>query len=280
MTDDQSPFATLGLPDPAEQPDQPSKGPTARRFAIILTAVSTTVIAVGALIIGFVKPNPGIHYAQPPATPNILAIVDTGDLSATLTVAVPAYAESITLTCTPEEGEKVSVLVPAAPDAEATRQAGQAARTIIASPLTAATTYECDAIAREADYRSGVSEAVTVTTAEARLIPAIPEKFSHQLRAGKTYLSWSDSSGATQYWVQRATNPDFTTDVIAETVTTPNFTDTVKAGTTYYYRVSARNGSSASAVSPVPYVVAIPAPTPNVAPKPSSTPDPTATPSQ
>lgn len=64
---------------------------------------------------------------------------------------------------------------------------------------------------------------------------------------GQVALSWAAASGAVSYNVKRATTSGgaYTTISTAGAVTAPSYTDTTVAnGTTYYYTVSAVNGSS------------------------------------
>lgn len=260
MTDEQSPFEQLGLPEPTDHPNEPEHGPSARKFLTIAVAVSAGMFILGMLAIVFIKPGQPTHYAGTPETPAITEVVKTDDVSSMMVVTVPAYSDSLKLVCTPKTGEPIVNELPATPDPEATSKAGgKAARYLASVILTSSTDYSCDVTAREGKYVSAASNTVRITTEKPRDIPAAPETFSHQVRAGKLYLTWPASDGATSYWVQRATNADFTTDVTDQTVTTPHFVDDVKPGVTYYYRVSSRNAGSASAVSNVPYKVTIPA---------------------
>jgi hypothetical protein len=68
--------------------------------------------------------------------------------------------------------------------------------------------------------------------------------------SGQVTLNWDSSAGATNYKVERATSPNGPFTVIASNATGTSFVDTgLTDGTTYYYRVTALNGTGQSAPS-------------------------------
>lgn len=114
------------------------------------------------------------------------------------------------------------------------------------TPVEADTTYYYRVIAVNALGESLPSAAASVTTPSAPVIPADPTGLNNTLvTATRVDLEWTDNSNnETGFIIQRATDPDFTNDLISfETGTnTISFSDTsVAPDTTYYYRVCAVN---------------------------------------
>ncbi len=80
--------------------------------------------------------------------------------------------------------------------------------------------------------------------------PAAPANLSATAGNGAVTLSWTASSGADSYAVQRSTASGGPYTTIAANVTTPNYSDTgLTNGTIYYYVVSASNSAGTSANS-------------------------------
>ncbi|GAB6155624.1 hypothetical protein JCM17380_43750 [Desulfosporosinus burensis] len=71
--------------------------------------------------------------------------------------------------------------------------------------------------------------------------------------SSEIYLDWESVSGATSYYVYRATSSSGTYSKIV-TTSTSNHTDTdLEEDTTYYYKVKAVNSSGTSSYSPIVY---------------------------
>ena len=81
-------------------------------------------------------------------------------------------------------------------------------------------------------------------------VPAAPVvKLGNSAASGKPVLTWNAVSGATSYKVYRAASKSGTYSLLG-TVTTTSYTNTgAKAGTTYYYKVTAANCVGESAYS-------------------------------
>ncbi len=108
-------------------------------------------------------------------------------------------------------------------------------------------------------YNDLVKNSVAVTT------PSAPTGLSATAGNAQVVLSWSASSGATSYKVQRATANGGPYTAIAGSVVYTTYTDSsVTNGTTYYYVVSAANSagvsSNSSQVSATPVLPAPSAP--------------------
>ena len=99
--------------------------------------------------------------------------------------------------------------------------------------------------AGESAYSNVVSGKVVVTPK-----PAAPVvKIGNSATSGKPVLTWNAVSGATSYKVYRATSQNGTYSLLG-TVTTTSYTNTgAKAGTTYYYKVTAVNSVGESPYS-------------------------------
>jgi autotransporter-associated beta strand protein len=88
------------------------------------------------------------------------------------------------------------------------------------------------------------AEATTAT------IPAAPTGVAATGGTGQIALTWNASTGANTYNVLRATSPNGGYTTVASGLTSTGYTDTsVSSGTTYYYAVTATNGSGSSANS-------------------------------
>ncbi len=89
--------------------------------------------------------------------------------------------------------------------------------------------------------------------------PAFPIGLSvTAISATQNSLTWNAVAGATSYNVKRTTTSGGPYTTIATSITTTNYTDTVNAGTVYYYVVSAVAGgvesiNSLEATAPVPF---------------------------
>ena len=107
--------------------------------------------------------------------------------------------------------------------------------------------YKVKAIHKNADANSAYSEIVSCILALAR--PDV----SIKLKNGDPKLNWGKISGATKYYVYRATSKDGKYTKLT-TTTSSSYTDkSAKAGKTYYYKVMAvhKNSSANSAYSSV-----------------------------
>ena len=105
----------------------------------------------------------------------------------------------------------------------------------------------------------------TYSTGSSTSPPTTPTNLTATAGNGQVGLSWSASSGATSYNVQRSTTSGGAYTTIASPTTT-SYTDTgVTNGTTYYYVVSAVNtagqSTNSSQVSATPQLAIPPAPT-------------------
>jgi len=88
--------------------------------------------------------------------------------------------------------------------------------------------------------------------------PPAPTSPSASASGSSIQISWSSSTGATNYSVKRATSPGGPYTLIATGLTTPSYTDSPTAdGTTYYYVVTGLNsggeGTASSAASTTLY---------------------------
>jgi hypothetical protein len=87
---------------------------------------------------------------------------------------------------------------------------------------------------------------VTVTAATGAL-PTDPTNLTGVAGSGQVALSWTASTGATNYKVYRGTAFDGEATTAIATVTSPSYTDTsVTNGTLYFYEVAATNGVGTS----------------------------------
>ena len=128
--------------------------------------------------------------------------------------------------------------------------------TTIASPTTTSytdtgvtngTTYYYVVAAVNTAGQSANSSQVSATPQSA--VPAAPTNLTATAGSGQVGLSWSASTGATSYKVQRSTTSGGPYTTIASPTTT-SYTDTgVTNGTTYYYVVAAANTAGQSANS-------------------------------
>ena len=108
--------------------------------------------------------------------------------------------------------------------------------------------YKVKAIHKNSDANSACSEIVSRTVALAR--PDVSIKLN---KNGDPKLSWDQISGATKYYVYRATSKDGEFKKIATVAKEKSsYTDTdAKAGKTYYYKVKAIKSGANSAYSAV-----------------------------
>ena len=96
---------------------------------------------------------------------------------------------------------------------------------------------------------SANSNQVSATPTAPAILPAVPANLQANAGNAQVSLSWTASSGATSYNVQRSTASGGPYTSVG-TPTAPTYTDTnVTDGTTYYYVVSAANAAGASANS-------------------------------
>ena len=115
--------------------------------------------------------------------------------------------------------------------------------------LTAQTSYFYRVTAINAGGESAPAEIETATTAPPP-IPASPANLAAAAGDAQVALSWSASTGATSYKVKRSTTAGAGYAVIVSGITATVYTDAPASnGTTYYYVVSASNGSGESGAS-------------------------------
>ena len=114
--------------------------------------------------------------------------------------------------------------------------------------LAASTTYYYVVSAVNTGGESPNSAQASATT-QAASLPPVPTGLTAtaQKQPGRIKLSWTASSGATSYNAKRATVSGGPYTTIATGVTTTTYMDTgLTSGTTYYYVVSAVNGTGES----------------------------------
>ena len=89
----------------------------------------------------------------------------------------------------------------------------------------------------------GISRVDTITVSPATgALPTDPTSLTGVAGAGQVALSWTPSTGATNYKVFRGTAFDGEATTAIATVTSPSYTDTtVSNGTLYFYNVAATN---------------------------------------
>jgi hypothetical protein len=89
----------------------------------------------------------------------------------------------------------------------------------------------------------GISRVDTMTVSPAAgALPTDPTNLTGVAGAGQVALSWTPSTGATNYKVFRGTAFDGEATTAIATVTSPSYTDTtVSNGTLYFYNVAATN---------------------------------------
>jgi hypothetical protein len=89
----------------------------------------------------------------------------------------------------------------------------------------------------------GISRVDTITVSPATgALPTDPTNLTGVAGAGQVALSWTPSTGATNYKVFRGTAFDGQATTAIATVTSPSYTDTsVSNGTLYFYNVAATN---------------------------------------
>ncbi|HEY3320739.1 MAG TPA: endo-1,3-alpha-glucanase family glycosylhydrolase [Planctomycetota bacterium] len=113
--------------------------------------------------------------------------------------------------------------------------------------LTNGTVYYYVTNAVNASGTSGNSNEVSATPAGA---PAAPTNLTATAGNSQVSLSWSASSGATSYSVERSTTSGGPYTAVANGLTTASYADTALAnGTTYYYVACAWNAAGESADS-------------------------------
>jgi fibronectin type 3 domain-containing protein len=94
----------------------------------------------------------------------------------------------------------------------------------------------------------GISRVDEVTvTAATGILPTDPKNLTGVAGSGQVALSWTASTGATNYKVYRGTAFDGEATTAIATVTSPSYTDTtVTNGTLYFYEVAATNSAGTS----------------------------------
>jgi len=201
--------------------------------------------ANGVLVATFDHVSVAGQPTEPPAAPsNLQAIAPLDPLSVNL---------SWTDNATTETGSQIQ----RATNAQFTQGlvtynvAANATNFSDTSGLSPGTTYyyRIRATGSEPSAWSNATSATTPT------VPAAPSNLQSSLQANPTAvnLTWADNStNESGFEIQRATDAGFTQNVTLLTASSnSHFDTTVAAGTTYYYRVRARNGAGASAWSNV-----------------------------
>jgi len=176
-------------------------------------------------------------YALPqvPASPSIVAAV-AGDASAKITWTKVASATSYTLKFSKAVGDTIAV-------------AGLSDTSYTKTSLVNGTTYAVVVSATNAVGQGANSAAVSVTPAGLS-VPSAPTGLKAVASDKRVQLSWNYSAGATEYVVERSDAAN--AFAVLATVTVPAYVDlAVTNGTTYSYRVRAKNAAGSSAASDV-----------------------------
>jgi fibronectin type 3 domain-containing protein len=159
---------------------------------------------------------------------------------------------SIGLTWNPSAGAtSYSVYRGTAPGAEgATPVATTTSDSFTDTGLTDGTGYYYTVAASNTGGASAKSaETNTVPTAVV-VAPPVPFGVVTTTAPGQIHLQWTYEEGATSYKVYRSTTPGGEGATALATVTSSSYTDsTVTNGVTYYYKITALTGATASALS-------------------------------
>ncbi len=117
--------------------------------------------------------------------------------------------------------------------------------------LTASTNYSYRVDATNAAGTSGFSNTTTGTTSAAGSPPAAPTNLANSvISSSQIKLTWTASTGATGYVVQRCAGASCTSFAQIGTATTTSYSDTgLTASTNYSYRVDATNAAGTSGFS-------------------------------
>jgi len=114
------------------------------------------------------------------------------------------------------------------------------------------TTYYYKVKAVNSSEKSDFSSTVRDTTEESDTLSAPKDLSAKVESSGKIYLNWDSVSGATSYYIYRATSSSGIYSRIASTTTTSSYTNTgLSNDTTYYYKVKAVNNSRTSPYSSI-----------------------------
>jgi len=98
-------------------------------------------------------------------------------------------------------------------------------------------------------FSAGASATLTITVSDSTL-PTTPTGLTATAGNAQAVLTWSPSTNATSYTVQRATVSGGPYTTVAQNITGTQYTDTgLTNGTTYYYVVKAVNAAGSSAAS-------------------------------
>jgi len=120
--------------------------------------------------------------------------------------------------------------------------------------VASGTTYYYAVTATNGSGTSANSSQVNAITA-----PDSPAPITATGGNGQIALSWSASTGAASYSVLRATSSNGSYTTVATGITETSYTDTgLSSGTTYYYAITATNGSGSSANSAQVNTITIP----------------------
>ena len=117
--------------------------------------------------------------------------------------------------------------------------------------LTASTSYSYRVDATNAAGASGFSNTTTGTTTAAGSAPSAPAILTNSvISSSQIKLTWTASSAATGYVVQRCTGASCTSFAQVGTTTTASYSNTgLTASTSYSYRVDATNAAGSSGFS-------------------------------
>jgi fibronectin type 3 domain-containing protein len=130
----------------------------------------------------------------------------------------------------------------------------------------AGTTYSDTELSSGTNYyyvvtaENSVGEGTASSEISALTVPASPGDVVVTAGNGEATITWSASTGASSYTVERASSSGGPFTIVASGVTSLSYLDTgLSSGSTYYYRVSAGNASGTSGTSTVGSSITLPA---------------------
>ena len=187
----------------------------------------------------------------------VTAVNNVGTAPTNITVTTPSVPAAPAVTLGAMTATTVSFTTPASTGVTYAVTGGRAPTVAISagiarvtdSGLTGGTTYNYSVTATNVWGPSIVSSVTATTQVAIPSTPAAPTVAS--ITDTSLTLNWAVVTGATSYTVQRATNTNFTQGLVTATgVLTNSLAVTGLTGnTSYYFRVSAVNGTGASANS-------------------------------
>jgi pseudomonalisin len=178
------------------------------------------------------------------ASPTAVSVVQGAAGHSTITTTVSGgFNAAVTLTAA---GQPSTVTVGFSPNPIAAPGSGTSTMTITVGATTATGTYPITVTGTSGSTTHNTTVTLTVTSSTCTP-PAAPTGVSATATGQTTAtVSWSPSSGATSYTISRSTTSGGPYTAVG-TSTTTSFADTgLSCNTTYYYVVSASNGSCAS----------------------------------